>query len=196
MTSENKSNPFQGSSVQKVAMLGRMDPFIPGEDFEVYMKRLKMYFIANGIPDSLKAAVLITVMGNETFQILDSLFSPEDPCEKTFDQIVDKLKNQFKPMVIVAAERYKLYTRKQKVNEPIAEYVVALKHLAQSCNFGTFLADALRDAFIIGIQNQKIRKRLLSEELDFDKAYKIASSMELANVEETKLNGVQKEKCY
>lgn len=191
MTSDNKTNPLQGSSVQNVATVatvGRMDPFIPGEDFEVYIKRLKMYFIANGIPENLKAAVLITVMGNDTFQILDSLFSPEDPCEKTFDQIVDKLKKQFKPMVIVAAERYKLYTRKQKVNEPIAEYVVALKHLAQSCNFGAFLADALRDAFIIGIQDHKIRRRLLSEELDFDKAYKIASGMELANVEETKLN--------
>lgn len=166
MTSDSKSNPFQAASVQKMATVGRMDPSIPGEDFDVYIKRLRMYFIANGIPENLKAAVLMTVMGNETFQILDSLFSPEDPCTKTFDQIVEKLKNQFKPMVIVSAERYKLYTRKQKVNEPIAEYVVALKHLAQSCSFGNFLADALRDAFIIGIHDQKIRKRLLSEELD------------------------------
>ncbi|EDS42184.1 conserved hypothetical protein [Culex quinquefasciatus] len=51
----------------------------------------------------------------------------------------------------------------------------------RSCEFGTFLSDALRDQFVVGVYDESLRKKLLTEfGLTFDKACSIARSYEAA----------------
>ena len=79
------------------------------------------------------------------------------------------------------AERFRFFQHKQKPEETIASFMASLRNLAKDCSFGDFLNSALRDAFVIGLQDQGIQTKLLAESaLTLDSAFKIAVSMESA----------------
>ena len=66
--------------------------------------------------------------------------------------------------------RHLLATRRQQDGEAIDNYVLNLRQLAKNCNFQAVTAeqnsnDAIRDAFITGLSSQKIRQRLLENNL-------------------------------
>ena len=60
-------------------------------------------------------------------------------------------------------------------------YVSELRALAQWCNFGQSLENMLRDRLVVGIDNEAIQRRLLSETAQtFKKALELAQSIEVA----------------
>ena len=86
------------------------------------------------------------------------------------------------------AERYRFYKRDQQESESVSDFVVILKKLASTCEFGNFLNEALRDRFVCGLRSENCRRRLLTEsDLAFTKAIEIARSMELARKDCTEL---------
>ena len=53
-------------------IIGRVEPFQLGvEDWDQYAERLEQYFICNDIADGKKVAVLITVVGADTYGLLN-----------------------------------------------------------------------------------------------------------------------------
>ena len=80
------------------------------------------------------------------------------------------------------AERFKFYQRKQKDGETISQFIGELKKLADTCEFGAFLEDALRDRLVCGLTSTAIQRKLLTEDkLKFNKAVEIALGMEAAD---------------
>ena len=62
----------------------------------------------------------------------------------------------------------------------MADFVAALRNLAEHCGYNDTLETMLRDRIVCGIKNEKIQRRLLVEkELTFQKAFEIATSMEI-----------------
>ncbi|KAJ8873519.1 hypothetical protein PR048_024337 [Dryococelus australis] len=72
-------------------------------------------------------------------------------------------------------------SRVQKKTETIAEFVVAIKQLATSCKFGTFLNEALGDKLVVDIADERVHQRLLSEDLSFAESYELTIRLEQAN---------------
>ncbi|KAH6922577.1 hypothetical protein HPB50_016635 [Hyalomma asiaticum] len=66
----------------------------------------------------------------------------------------EKLK---KSTFITAIERLRSDRRYQAEGETGATSAVPLKHMAAKCRYGTFLEDALRDRFVVGLQNSAIQ---------------------------------------
>ncbi|KAH7933223.1 hypothetical protein HPB49_010403 [Dermacentor silvarum] len=58
--------------------------------------------------------------------------------------------------------------------------VTDLKKMAATCNFSTFLEEAIRDRLIVGLHNDVIRCKLGDRGLTFEKAYSSALGMEAA----------------
>ena len=56
-----------------------------------------------------------------------------------------------------------------------------LRKLADKCEFGAYLSEALRDRLVCGIQVTQ-RRLLAEEELTLDKAYSTVHSMEAARI--------------
>ncbi len=159
-----------------------MEKFVPGEDFEDYIEVFEQYCVANEVQANRQVAELISAIGVETYKILKSLTFPIKPKDKTLVQIVDVLKNHFRPAANTVAERYKFHQRTQRQGETANAYVVELKLLAQTCNFGSGLADMLRDRFISGLRDNKLQRQLINtENLTFDKALSMATNWELAD---------------
>ena len=78
-------------------------------------------------------------------------------------KLVELLKKHYDPEPIIIAERFHFYQRSQEPNETIATYLANLRRLASRCEFGDFLAEALRDRLVCGMSNENIQKVLLTK---------------------------------
>lgn len=107
--------------------------------------------------------------------------------------------DHFEPKRNKRVERYKFHRAIQDSGESVKDFIVKLKSLAKSCEFGDvfgattannaenkrkMLDEALVDRFIVGIHNEKTQQKLLGEDKnDFEKCCRIALNMEMATKE-------------
>ena len=143
------------------AVHGSMPPFNPGcEDWRSYVERLDNYFKANKVDDAdQKTAILLTVCGSKTYNLVRSLVSC-NPNEKDYKDLVDIITQHFSPKPSSIMQRFKFNTRVRTRGESIAAYVAALRSLAEFCEFKETLNDMLRDRLVCGVNDERIQRRL------------------------------------
>lgn len=148
--------------------------------WSVYKVRVDQYFIAQDITtDDKKRAQFLTLAGMEICELLYILYSPVDPISKKYEDYCTTLSNHFDKKKLEVAERFNFYQRKQGPTESIKEYSAELRDFARHCNFGTFLDSALRDAFVMGIKDERVQRKLLTTDaLTFTDAIKTAEASE------------------
>ena len=87
------------------------------------------------------------------------------------------MSEHYKPTPLLIFERYQFGKRVRHENESIADFDVDLKRLNATCDFKTFLDDALCMQFVVGLNFPKAQARLIQENyLSFSDAVKIANS--------------------
>ena len=125
--------------------------------------------------------------GAETYKLLRSLCAPNNPSEKTYDQLKVLMKQHLSPTPNIIAERFAFNTRNRNPSESVSKYVAELKCLSQDCGYGASINDMLRDRLVCGINDLSIQRKLLSKgsSLTFDNALKISLSMEAAAQQST-----------
>jgi len=89
---------------------------------------------------------------------------------------------------LVISERYLFHTSVQAENTSVSEFAVQLQRLASTCNFGTHLPEALRDRFVCSLRSRAVQKRLLIEDVNFERALQIAQGQEAAENDVAQLN--------
>nr|XP_037270414.1 LOW QUALITY PROTEIN: uncharacterized protein LOC119162032 [Rhipicephalus microplus] len=178
-----------------MATLGRFDQFIEDsdEDFQSYVEWFDHFLKASQVSDNLKVSVFITAIGKKAYKTLQTLLEhwtlktllqPEKPENNMYAQLVQTLKEQYVPKTSMIAERFKFNRCFQQDGQAVTAFAVELKWLATSCNFGTFLDDALRDRFVAGLCDKKTQAELLkTSKLAFKEACDITRSIELARKE-------------
>ena len=112
--------------------------------------------------ESIKAALLQTVMGRGCLKVLKSLnlSSTESQDSKA---CLEVLENYFKPAKNEVYERFKFYKCDQGPNELVDQWLTRLRHLSQSCNFGATLDSMLRGHLILGTRDKKAQAHLFRE---------------------------------
>uniref|UniRef100_A0A182XPE7 Uncharacterized protein n=1 Tax=Anopheles quadriannulatus TaxID=34691 RepID=A0A182XPE7_ANOQN len=135
-------------------------------------------------------------MGPETYDIICDKVAPDSPRKKTYGEIVSILDTFFSPKPHEIAENYRFNCRRQGdkdaavAEETAEEYLVALRKIAVTCNFGEYLQKALRNQLVFGSKRGNIRDRILEKrDLTLDGALKIAVSMELSRKLRTEIEG-------
>lgn len=98
-----------------------------------YVERVQLYFEANSVADDWKVAVLLTVIGQKTYDTLRSLLAPARPRDKTYDELVSVLQKHYDPKPLVIGERFRFYQRSQKAGESIADFIADLRRLNINC---------------------------------------------------------------
>lgn len=120
--------------------LGQVEPFELGSnDWVLYTERLDQFFVANGIMEDKKVAMLLTVVGAKAHALLWNLLSPTKPVKKTYDKLVKTMKDHLKPKPLVVAERLKSHRRNQREGESVAQYLTELRKLSEQCKFKEYL---------------------------------------------------------
>lgn len=121
------------------------------------------------------------MVGASTFKLLSNLVAPQKPGQLYYSDVLEKLQAHFMPKPIKITERFRYYSRQQLPGETLADYFAELHRLASTCEFGTFLDEALCDRFVCGLKEEGIQRRLLAEaDLTLEKAFKLAVGMEAA----------------
>ena len=144
-----------------MSQVGRLEEFdVTTFDVDTYFKRLDCYFVANNIPDTAKVSTFISLAGPKMYKLLKSLASPDKASDKMVDELKQILKTHVQSTELLISRTAKFYSRKQRTNESIMDYVAALKLLAAEGEFRNFLNDALRGIFCIGIADVKTQKKL------------------------------------
>ena len=103
---------------------GKIGEFDPSQEtWVMYVERLELYFVANGINDAgKKRAVLLTVSGASTYRLIRSLSAPDKPVEKTYSELVALLKSHYVPKPSVIMQRFQFHSRTQKPGETVAAF--------------------------------------------------------------------------
>ena len=161
------------------------------ETWQSYVARLNEYFIANGITNATKKrAILNSVIGANTFKLLEGLIAPREPKEATFEEICTLLAEHFTPHRNMIVARYQFNSRARHKDESIALYIAALRDIAKDCKYEQTLEEMLRDRLVCGINNDKIQKSLLAqgEKLTYKKAIEVAQSVEIADEQYSIIN--------
>ena len=108
--------------------------------------------------------------------------SPDKPATKTYSELVKKLCDHFVPKPTETVQRFKFHSRYRRTGESMADFVFELRKLAESCNFGAYLDDMLRDPLVCGVADERIQRHLLLEStLTLEKAYTNAVAQEMAS---------------
>ena len=147
-----------------MALIGALDPFTSTDagDWATYLARVDQFYKANKIEDARKKSVFLTVIGDTTFKLLETLSAPSSVADKTLLELQHLLTDHFTPKCLVIAERYRFWSRNQLASELYHDYVAELRKLARSCDFDDGLDDALCDKFVCGIRDAAVCKKLLT----------------------------------
>ena len=158
-----------------------------------YTERLDLYFTANGIaPDAAeqRRAILLSVCGPATYQLIRNLVSPAKPTDKTFAELVALVKEHQQPTPSFIVQRYHFNTRVQRPGESISEFVAQLRKISEHCRYGDSLDDMLRDRLVCGCLDKRLQCKLLADpELTFAKALATAKAMATAERSAKDLHG-------
>ena len=163
--------------------VGKLERFDGGpQEWASYVERFEQFLVADDITETKKVmATFLTAVGAKTYELLKDIVAPAKPSELKFEEVVEHLNKHYDPKPLVIAERFKFHKRNQQADESITEYCAALRKHASTCQFGTFLDEALRDRLVCGMKDPATQRRLLAEsKLTLAKALEIAQGMEAA----------------
>ena len=162
--------------------IGTMQEFSPdSESITAYLERLQLFFDCNGIAERKRVATLLTVIGHKTFSLLRNLLAPAELKDQMLETLTTTLKRHFEPRSLVIAEHFYFNRRNQLPGESVADFIAELRRLASTCQFETFLSDALCDRFVCGLRSEVVQRKLIAEEnLELAKAVDIAQKLESA----------------
>ncbi|XP_028403427.1 uncharacterized protein K02A2.6-like [Dendronephthya gigantea] len=173
-----------------LSFMGHMEEYSSNNDWKQYVERLEIFFEVNNVPTEKQASSILTLMGSKMYALLRSITAPRRPKELTYQEIVETLTQHLEPKPIVIAERYKFHKAEQEQSESIRDYLAKLQRLAETCEFGGYRDEAIRDRFVCGLRNRVIQSKLLGEaELTLKLAVEKACTAELTDRETSALHG-------
>ena len=150
--SSDEQQPAQQTVVVNSSFIGQVEEFIPGSDWKHYVERVEMFFEVNSVAEDEKVPTILTLMGNKMYALLRNIVSPRRPRDLSFEEIVDNLAKHLDPKPIVIAERFKFHKAEQQESESIRDFLARLKKLAETCEFGGYREEAIRDRFVCGLK--------------------------------------------
>ncbi|XP_054917255.1 uncharacterized protein [Dermacentor andersoni] len=165
--------------------VGRIGEYRLGTNasWDEYVERLEMFCEANKIAkEEQKRAVLLSCCGEEAYGLIVTLVKPSRPTAATYEEIKTAVRKHLHPRPSELYARFLFYKRNQAAEESVADYVTALRKLAEDCGFGDEqlpLDIMMRDRFVCGLQNEAVQQRLIAEhDLTFNVAYDMAATAE------------------
>ncbi|XP_068247996.1 uncharacterized protein [Palaemon carinicauda] len=196
VTPDHLQDYFVECGVKKQGLMNESkESYDKSEDIEDYVGRFDQFCLANDITeDDKKRAVFLSTVSAPKNGLLKTLLAPNKPSSRTYRELTELLKNNLNPKPILMPERFKFYNRKQRPGESIIDYATEQRKLVETCQFGAFQEEVLRDLFVIGLANRSARRKLSSElQLDLKKAFSIALSQEMADENVTNIQGETQE---
>ncbi|XP_047995947.1 uncharacterized protein LOC125242333 [Leguminivora glycinivorella] len=161
------------------------------QEWAIFKSRFTQFCLANKFTEetdksgATRRAILLSALVEDTFRIAKDLVSPDNLDSIGYTDLIAKLDGHFEAKRCVFAERYLFYKAEQRPGEELSDWAARVRSLAQYCSFTTELDSALRDRFVLGLENRKEKEKLFAEDptsLTFSKALQLAQSVRCARL--------------
>ncbi|XP_048478764.1 uncharacterized protein LOC125490620 [Plutella xylostella] len=158
-------------------------------EWQIFKDRFVQFCIANDITEENDAAglkrraLLLTALVDDTYRVVKDLAFPTLLDNVEYKALVALLDRHLEPKRCSFAERSAFYKAEQRAGEGLAEWAARVRRAAQYCGFGTELDTALRDRFVLGLEDAKEKERLFAESVDtltMNKALELAQGVRCA----------------
>ncbi|XP_037576521.2 uncharacterized protein K02A2.6-like [Dermacentor silvarum] len=152
------------------------------DEWPAHQVRLEAFFEGHGVTEEKKKrALLVAALSTNTVGVIAGRCAPAKVNELSYTEVVALLQQYFSPEPNEIAQSYKFFTRNQSPGEPVKEFLLAIRQIANTCNFGDSLDRMLRDRIVCGLQSSSVRRQLLAKTgLTRSEAEEIALAAELA----------------
>ncbi|KAI4476836.1 hypothetical protein M0804_013280 [Polistes exclamans] len=135
-----------------------------------------------------KVHFLLYMLENSILMSIKEKSAPTNPFNLSYDVLVSHLQNLYAFLHGEHAANYRFFIRDQLPQEPVQDYVLALRKLSSKCSSVYKTNDYLKTRFIDGLFDKETKTLLENDEsMSFAIAVAIAKQRELAK---NKQNGV------
>jgi hypothetical protein len=159
------------------------------ENWKRWKQQFRNYLTAtekDSKPDKLQVCTLLHCMGEDALDIFNTFKLNEDA---KLNDVIEKFDAYCNPRTCQVFERYKFWSRDQQEGETVDAYVTELKKMSVNCAFDNLKDSLIRDKLVFGINDEKVRERLLREEtLDLKKAVDMCRAAEMTKHQIKNLN--------
>ena len=140
--------------------------------------------------DSKKVSTVIAMIGAEGYKALKTVAAPAKPSTLSYAELKKRIILHVDPPPTVLGERFKFY-RLNQGKKSCYEWRQSLIYDAAFCEFHEeHLRAAIRDQFIFGLKDERVRESLLQEDdVTLEAAYKKAKARENAKEDNKLLSG-------
>ncbi|XP_062708590.1 uncharacterized protein LOC134289597 [Aedes albopictus] len=164
-----------------MGLIGSIDPYVQGTSFSHYVEQMEFIFSSNDIVEGKKKDIFLSLCGVTVFQELKRLYPATDLKTVSYADIIKKLKERYDKVESDIVMRYKFRCRVQGPNETNENFLLDVKLLAETCDFGEFRDSAIRDQLVYGVYDKDLQQKLLDEEkLTLKIAERILKTKEVA----------------
>lgn len=149
------------------------------------MGGFKIARVGDVTDDLYKVRLFVNQIGSAASLKLAKALKPKIFTEVKYEDIVKTCRGLFGVERNSIVEHFRFNNRSQNDGEDLGDFAVELQALAEHCEFGTFLDEALRDRFVAGMRNVRIMKQLLKMygKTKFQEAVECAKREELLSRE-------------
>ena len=154
-------------------------------DYRYFKRQIDNFFLIIQPTVDAKLPLLLNALGRDGLAIYDGLPDPKD----TFPDAVKMLDAYFGAGESILLFRKTFFQARQSADESATEFACRLRRLSVQCNFAN-ATEMLRDVFVLGIHDDRLGERLLTEDaqtLTFDKALAKAEAFERASSDRSKV---------
>ena len=134
------------------------------DEWPRWRKRFEQFRLASGLGaegEQRQVNTLLYCLGDDAEDVLRSTNISEDE----YSTVLEKFDQFFQVRKNVIIERARFNSRSQQDSETAEQYIAALYHLVESCNYAGLKEEMIRDRLVVGIKHKS-----LSEKLQMDAA--------------------------
>jgi len=179
-----------GSIVPAPAPLDINDSGTVINNIKLFKSKFDLYLRANELDaktDSLKVAVLLSVIGDDTYELLETLNATSSAA--TVETIFKTLQEYYEPKYNVIIEQFNFFQRKQEEFETFDKFLRDIKTIAKRCNFGDLEDTMVKVRIVLGVKNRALQERLLrAPDLSLNQTVEHCKSAEMAKQQQEVLH--------
>jgi hypothetical protein len=119
-------------------------------DWKRFKGQWENYEVATDLADKTmkkRAAVFLACIGTEAYELYQTMEFDDDD-ELDLKKIMDAFEKHYIGDVNITYERYNFNQRKQEIGESFDVFVVDLRRLARSCDYGVVEESMIRDRIV------------------------------------------------
>lgn len=159
------------------------------ENLKIFKRKFEFYVVANSKiieTDVIKTALLHSCIGDDAHDLLESL----SLTDKAVTQIFAGLEAYCTPKTNVIVEQFNFFQRSQRRDETFDRFLLELRKLVKTCEFGDLANNLLKVRIILGLKDKPLQERLLRKpEVTLDNTIKIYRAVEIAKESQATVTG-------